>query len=167
MGKIGYIRVSTEHQETARQEALMKQYQVERIFAEKMSGMNADRPELKAMLEYVRDGDTLYIESISRLGRSTRDLLNIIDVLQQKGVTLVSRKRTLTPTLRRDVLSCQYSLRFQSLNVNSSNSDSVRASRLLRHRASTRDGSPLRSTGRGSVSFMGNGSRRTSQAGTL
>ncbi len=76
MGKIGYIRVSTEHQETARQEALMKQYQVERVFAEKMSGKNADRPELKAMLEYVREGDTLYIESISRLGRSTRDLLN-------------------------------------------------------------------------------------------
>ena len=67
MGRIGYIRVSTEHQETARQEALMKQYQVERIFAEKMSGKNADRPELKAMLEYVREGDTLYIESISSL----------------------------------------------------------------------------------------------------
>ena len=95
MGKIGYIRVSTEHQETARQEAIMKQYQVERIFAEKMSGKNADRPELKAMLEYVRDGDTLYIESISRLGRSTRDLLNIIDVLQKKGVTLVSSKENI------------------------------------------------------------------------
>ena len=67
MGRIGYIRVSTEHQETARQEALMKQYQVERIFAEKMSGKNANRPELKAMLEYVREGDTLYIESIADL----------------------------------------------------------------------------------------------------
>ncbi|MBO7474532.1 MAG: recombinase family protein [Ruminococcus sp.] len=95
MGKIGYIRVSTEHQETARQEALMKQFQVERIFAEKMSGKNANRPELKAMLEYVREGDTLYIESISRLGRSTRDLLNIIDVLQQKKVTLVSSKENI------------------------------------------------------------------------
>lgn len=95
MGKIGYIRVSTEHQETARQEAIMEQYQVERIFAEKMSGKNADRPELKAMLEYVREGDTLYIESISRLGRSTRDLLNIIDVLQQKKVTLVSSKENI------------------------------------------------------------------------
>ena len=95
MGKIGYIRVSTEHQETARQEALMKQYQVERVFAEKMSGKNADRPELKAMLEYVREGDTLYIESISRLGRSTRNLLNIIDVLQRKNVTLVSSKENI------------------------------------------------------------------------
>jgi len=96
MGKIGYIRVSTEHQETARQEALMQQYQVERIFAEKISGKNADRPELKAMLEYVREGDTLYIESISRLGRSTRDLLNIIDVLQRKQVTLVSNTNSNT-----------------------------------------------------------------------
>ena len=95
MGKIGYIRISTEHQETARQEALMEQYRVERVFAEKMSGKNADRPELKAMLEYVRDGDTLYVESISRLGRSTRDLLNIIDVLQKKGVTLVSSKENI------------------------------------------------------------------------
>ena len=95
MSKIGYIRVSTEHQETARQEALMQQYQVERIFAEKISGKNTNRPELKAMLDYVRDGDTLYIESISRLGRSTRDLLNIIDILQGKGVTLVSGKENI------------------------------------------------------------------------
>ena len=95
MGRIGYIRVSTEHQETARQEALMQQYQVERVFAEKLSGKNTNRPELKAMLEYVREGDTLYIESISRLGRSTRDLLNIIDVLQKKGVTLVSSKENI------------------------------------------------------------------------
>ena len=95
MSKIGYIRVSTEHQETARQEALMQQYQVERIFAEKISGKNTNRPELKAMLDYVREGDTLYIESISRLGRSTRDLLNIIDILQGKGVTLVSGKENI------------------------------------------------------------------------
>lgn len=95
MGKIGYIRVSTEHQETARQEAIMEQYQVERVFAEKISGKNANRPELKTMLDYVREGDTLYIESISRLGRSTRDLLHIIDVLQRKGVTLVSSKENI------------------------------------------------------------------------
>ena len=95
MSKIGYIRVSTEHQETARQEAIMQQYQVERIFAEKLSGKNTERPELNAMLDYIREGDTLYIESISRLGRSTRELLNIIDVLQKKGVTLVSSKENI------------------------------------------------------------------------
>ena len=101
MSKIGYIRVSTEHQETARQQEIMDSYQVDRIFSEKLSGANAERPQLKAMLDYVREGDTLYVESISRLGRSTRDLLNIIDTLTDKGVTLVSHKENIdtdTPT---------------------------------------------------------------------
>lgn len=130
MSSIGYIRVSTEHQETARQETLMKQYKVERIFGEKMSGKNANRPELKNMLDYVRDGDTLYIESISRLGRSTRDLLNIIDVLQSKGV-----------------LCCRYSQHSLSLNVSRLYSDSVRASLLQNRRESTKVDSLFLSTG--------------------
>ena len=64
MSKIGYIRVSTEHQETARQQEIMCDYRVDRIFSEKISGANKDRPQLKAMLDYVREGDTLYIESM-------------------------------------------------------------------------------------------------------
>ena len=110
MSKIGYIRVSTEHQETARQEALMQQYQVERIFAEKISGKNTNRPELKAMLDYVREGDTLYVESISRLGRSTKDLLNIIDSLTAKGVTLISNKENINLTVRHFTCIYQYLL---------------------------------------------------------
>ena len=101
MSKIGYIRVSTEHQETARQQEIMCDYQVDSIFSEKLSGAIADRPQLKAMLDYVREGDTLYVESISRLGRSTKDLLNIIDTLTDKGVTLISHKESIdtnTPT---------------------------------------------------------------------
>ena len=96
MSKIGYIRVSTEHQETARQQEIMDSYQVDRTFSEKISGANKDRSQLKAMLDYVREGDTLYIESISRLGRSTKDLLNIIDTLTDKGVTLVSNTNSNT-----------------------------------------------------------------------
>ena len=96
MSKIGYIRVSTERQETARQQEIMCDYQVDRIFSEKLSGANTDRPQLRAMLDYVREGDTLYIESISRLGRSTKDLLNIIDTLTEKGVTLVSNTNSNT-----------------------------------------------------------------------
>ena len=95
MSKIGYIRVSTEHQETARQQEIMSNYGVDRIFSEKISGANTDRPQLKAMLDYVREGDTLYVESISRLGRSTKDLLNIIDSLTAKGVTLISNKENI------------------------------------------------------------------------
>ena len=108
MSKIGYIRVSTEHQETARQQEIICDYQVDRIFSEKLSvsTQNAlqfakDRPQLRAMLDYVREGDTFYIESISRLGRSTKDLLNIIDTLTEKGVTLISHKEKIdtdTPT---------------------------------------------------------------------
>ena len=101
MSKIGYIRVSTEHQETARQQEIMGNYKVDRIFSEKLSGANTDRPQLRAMLDYVREGDTLYVESISRLGRSTKDLLNIIDTLNDKGVTLISHKEKIdtdTPT---------------------------------------------------------------------
>ena len=96
MSKIGYIRVSSEHQETARQQEIMSNYKVDRIFSEKISGATTDRPQLKAMLDYVREGDTLYVESISRLGRSTRDLLNIIDTLTDKGVTLVSNTNSNT-----------------------------------------------------------------------
>lgn len=101
MSKIGYIRVSTEHQETARQQEIMSNYQVDRIFSEKLSGAITDRPQLKAMLDYVREGDTLYVESISRLGRSVKDLLNIIDTLTDKKVTLISHKEKIdtdTPT---------------------------------------------------------------------
>jgi DNA invertase Pin-like site-specific DNA recombinase len=79
----------------------MSNYKVDRIFSEKLSGANADRPQLRAMLDYVRDGDTLYVESISRLGRSTKDLLNIIDTLTDKGVILISHKEKIdtdTPT---------------------------------------------------------------------
>lgn len=85
MSKIGYIIVSTEHQETARQQEIMCDYQVDRIFSEKLSGANTDRPQLRAMLG-------LCAEGISRLGRSTKDLLNIIDTLTAKGVTLISHK---------------------------------------------------------------------------
>ena len=103
MSRIGYIRVSTEHQETARQQEIMCDYQVDRIFSEKLSvsTQNAlqfvkDRPHLRAMLDYVREGDTLYVESIRRLGRSIKDLLNIIDTLTDKGVTLVSNTNSNT-----------------------------------------------------------------------
>ena len=101
MSKIGYIRVSTEHQETTRQQEVLSSYQVDRIFSEKLSGVSTDRPQLKAMLDYVREGDTLYVESISRLGRSAKDLLNIIDTLTDKKVTLISHKEKIdtdTPT---------------------------------------------------------------------
>lgn len=92
MSKIGYIRVSTEHQETARQEQIMKDYGVEKIYSEKLSGKNTDRPQFVEIMNYLREGDTLYVESISRLSRSIRDLLKTVDMLNEKNVVLVSSK---------------------------------------------------------------------------
>ena len=99
--KIGYIRVSTQEQNTIRQEELMKQLNVEQVFIDKTSGKNTRRPELKAMMDYVRRGDTVIVESISRFARNTRDLLDLVQQLMDKDVEFVSQKEaidTTTPT---------------------------------------------------------------------
>lgn len=98
MSKIGYIRVSTIEQNTDRQEIALEDIGMDKIFIEKASGKNTNRPELKKMLEYVREGDVLYIESISRLARSTRDLLSIVQQLQEKKVELISLKEHIDTT---------------------------------------------------------------------
>ena len=98
MSKVGYIRVSAIDQNTERQEVALKELNVNKIFTEKLSGKNTNRPELHKMLDYVREGDTLYIESISRLARSTKDLLSLVQVLQEKGVDLVSLKENIDTT---------------------------------------------------------------------
>lgn len=79
MAKIAYIRVSCINQNTYRQKIALKEFGIDRFFIEKVSGKNTDRSELKKMMEYIREGDTLYIESISRLARSSKDLLNIVE----------------------------------------------------------------------------------------
>ena len=99
--KIGYIRVSTQEQNTVRQEVLMDALSVEQIYIDKMSGKNSERPQLKEMMSYVRRGDTVIVESISRFARNTRDLLELVDQLAAKGVEFVSQKEsidTATPT---------------------------------------------------------------------
>ena len=93
--KAGYIRVSSQQQCLDRQMVLMQEMGVEKVYSEKASGKSAARPELQAMLSYLRDGDTLIVESISRLARSTRDLLNILDILTGKGVVFISNKEHL------------------------------------------------------------------------
>ena len=99
--KIGYIRVSTHEQNTVRQEVLMESLGVDEVYIDRMSGRNIGRPELKRMLEYVRRGDTVIVESISRFARNTRDLLELVEQLAEKGVEFVSQKEaidTTTPT---------------------------------------------------------------------
>ena len=92
---VGYIRVSTDKQNTARQEVLMKELGVEKIYIEKISGKNANRPELNRMMDYVREGDCIIVESISRFARNTRDLLELVDQLEQKNVQFISKKEQL------------------------------------------------------------------------
>ena len=99
--KIGYIRVSTQEQNTMRQEALMEALGVDEVYIDRMSGKNTNRPELQKMMEYVRKGDTVIVESISRFARNTRDLLELVEQLSAKGVEFVSKKEaidTTTPT---------------------------------------------------------------------
>ena len=100
---VGYVRVSTEDQNTARQEVLMQELGVDKVFIDKASGKNAARKELQAMLQFVREGDTVVVESYSRLARSTRDLLDITEALKEKGVGFISKKEavdTSTPAGR-------------------------------------------------------------------
>ena len=99
--KVGYIRVSTQEQNTIRQEVLMQELGAERVFIDRMSGKSMDRPELKRLMAFVRTGDCVIVESISRFARNTRDLLELIEQLQQKEVQFVSKKEaidTTTPT---------------------------------------------------------------------
>lgn len=95
---VGYIRISTVGQNTARQEALMQELGVEKIFIDRMSGKNADRPQLKEMLTFVRSGDTVVVESISRFARNTKDLLELVEQLTCKGVEFVSKKEAIDTT---------------------------------------------------------------------
>ena len=93
--KVGYIRVSTIEQNEARQEILMEQLGVERVYMDKMSGKSKDRPQLQEMMQYVREGDIVIVESISRFARNTKDLLSLIEELERKKVTFVSQKENI------------------------------------------------------------------------
>lgn len=93
--KIGYVRVSTVEQNEIRQEVLMKELGVERVYIDKASGRNMKRPQLEEMMNFMREGDVIVVESISRLSRSIRDFLYLLDKFQQEGVRLVSQKEQL------------------------------------------------------------------------
>lgn len=93
--KIGYVRVSTKEQNTARQEELMKALGVDQVYIDRMSGKSTDRPELQRMMNYVREGDTVIVESISRFARNTKDLLELTEQLNSKHVQFISQKETI------------------------------------------------------------------------
>ncbi len=99
--RIAYIRVSTIEQSEQRQIEAMQRYDIEKWFTEKVSAKDTNRPKLQEMMEFAREGDTIHIHDFSRLARSTRDLLDIVETLHSKGVHLISNKEnidTSTPT---------------------------------------------------------------------
>ena len=90
MANVKYIRVSTTHQNTDRQEQNLKEF--DKVFIDKQSGKDTERPAFKQMMEYIREGDTVQFESFSRISRSLPDLLNILAEFDKKGVYFVSEK---------------------------------------------------------------------------
>lgn len=90
--RIGYIRVSTLHQHTERQEDKLPEMNVEKVFIEKASGKNRNRPQLKAMIDFVQPGDVVVVSELSRLARSVMDLYQIAKELKEKGASLESLK---------------------------------------------------------------------------
>lgn len=96
--KVGYVRCSTIEQNEARQLKMMEEQCVEKIFLDKASGKNTERKEFKKMMSFVRAGDTVVVESISRIARNTRDLLSIVSELTEKEVEFVSLKESIDTT---------------------------------------------------------------------
>lgn len=94
----GYARVSTEEQILDRQIDMLTDYGVDKIYSEKMTGIKRDRPELEKMIERLTQGDTVVIESLSRLGRSTKDLIELMELFNHKGVNLISLKENIDTT---------------------------------------------------------------------
>lgn len=94
MANIAYVRVSSADQNEARQSDLEK-YKIDKWFIDKLSGKDTNRPALQSMLDYIREGDTVYVHEFARLGRNTRDLLNIINTLEEKKVKFISNKENL------------------------------------------------------------------------
>lgn len=96
--RVGYVRCSTIEQNEARQLKMMEEQKVEKIFVDKASGKNIERESFRAMMAFIREGDTVIVESISRIARNTRDLLTIVATLTERGVEFVSLKENIDTT---------------------------------------------------------------------
>lgn len=96
--RVGYVRVSSEGQNTERQEGQLVGFKLHRCFTEKVSAKDTNRPALKDMLEYAREGDTVYVQSMDRLARNLDDLRKIVKDLTGRGVKVQFLKESLTFT---------------------------------------------------------------------
>ena len=96
--RVFYVRCSTIEQNEARQLKMAEEQNAEKVFVDKASGKNTNRAAFKEMMAFVRAGDTVVVESISRIARNTRDLLSIVSELTEKGVEFVSLKENIDTT---------------------------------------------------------------------
>ena len=96
--RVFYVCCSTIEQNEARQLKMAEEQNAEKVFVDKASGKNTDRAAFKEMMAFVRAGDTVVVESISRIARNTRDLLSIVSELTEKGVEFVSLKENIDTT---------------------------------------------------------------------
>lgn len=94
----GYARVSTQHQDLNRQLDLLAEQNCNEILTEKMTGTKSNRPELNRLKDKLRPGDTVVVESFSRLGRSTKDLIDLVTYFEEEDVKLVSLKANFDTT---------------------------------------------------------------------
>lgn len=95
---LGYARVSTDAQNPDRQLDALKRYGIDKLYCEKMSGTKKSRPELDRMMEEIEDGDTVVIESLSRLGRSVKNLAELMEIFNARNIRLISLKETIDTT---------------------------------------------------------------------
>ncbi len=93
--QLAYIRVSTIEQNEQRQVEAMQWYGIDKWLIEKVSAKDTNRPKLQEMLDFAREGDVIHIHDFSRLARSTKDLLELVDLFNSKGITLVSNKENI------------------------------------------------------------------------
>lgn len=96
--EVGYARVSTEEQNEARQIKAFEERGIKKVFVDKQSGKDTNRPQLQAMINFVREDDVIIVENYSRLSRSTVDLLRLVDQFKAKGVKFISLKEQIDTT---------------------------------------------------------------------
>ena len=95
---VGYARVSTADQNLDRQQDALYKYGIDKLYCEKLSGTKKSRPELDRMLKELNNGDTVVIESLSRLGRSVKNLSELMEKFNEQNIRLVSLKETIDTT---------------------------------------------------------------------
>ena len=133
--QIGYIRVSSTDQNTARQ---LDGFHLDKVFTDRCSGKDTSRPQLTACLDYLRDGDTLHVHSIDRLARNLQDLLRIIESLNQRDVSVSFHKEGLTFSAGKTEDPFQ-KLQLQIIGAVAQSHDPGKAERRYRYRESRRE----------------------------